>query len=185
MNILPGCPFERNEIAALYSSSITITQPALALTASHYPSPSTPMAATHNSIIDWPFTTSTPTAPEPKDLRATHPKAPYQPHNGYEQERLNRKRLITTLICLAIALLSDIVAITLYALVGEKEHRGEWLFRTWVVVSVGVGVMLALLAVAFWRNYVKARRSEDNDCDKSTPLKAIGRKGKLRVLACC
>ena len=143
------------------------------------------MAAAHASIIDWPFTTSTATAPEPTDLRATLPKTPYPPHNGYEQERLNRKRLITTLICLAIALLSDIVAITLYALVGEKEHRAEWLFRTWVVVSVGVSVMLALLAVSFWRNYVRVRRSDQSDCDKGTPLKAIGRKGELRVLACC
>jgi hypothetical protein len=135
-------------------------------------------------IIDWPLTASTATATEPKEGRATHPKTPYQTHNGYEQEYLNRQRLITTLICLAFALFSDVVAITLYVLVGVQEHRAEWLFRAWIVVSAGATVMLGCLAATFWRNDVRARRVEGCDCDKGTPLKAIGRKGKVRVLAC-
>ena len=143
--------------------------------------------ATQNSpsIIDWPLTASTATATGPKDLRAAHSKTPYQPHHGYEQEYLNRQRLITTLICLAFALFSDVVATTLYVLVGLQEGKAEWLFRSWIVVSAGSTVMLAFLAVTFWRNYVRARRSEDPDFGKGTPLKAIGRKGEFRVLSCC
>ena len=141
--------------------------------------------ATQNSpsIIDWPLTASTATATEPKPVRVTHSKTPYQQHHGYEQEYLNRQRLITTLICVAFALFSDVVATTLYVLVGVQEGKAEWLFRAWIVVSAGATVMLACLAVTFWRNYVRTRRSEEIDCDKGTPLKAIGRKGEFRVLA--
>lgn len=89
--------------------------------------------------------------------------------------------MIVALIGLAVALFSCVVSITLYVLVGLREHEADWLFRAWIVVSVGLAVFLGMLAASYWVNYKNAKKSPGGKegrggREKGTPLKALGRK---------
>jgi hypothetical protein len=123
-------------------------------------------------------TMMTPTLLAVEGKKAISIKTPYQPHNSYQAAYAARNRCTATLIYVMLALLSDVLSTTFYTYAANLKNDHPWLLLTWCVVSIGVTAMLALLFMLYYRAYKSCRGyAASEGSEKSTPLRALGRKG--------
>ena len=89
---------------------------------------------------------------------ATRPStSPYGPHNGYKKAYA-RKRLYQATSSLIVAIVAASLAIAVFFNLRYVNQQHPEVLLTFLVVSIGVSVVLAVFALFCFLEYKKARR---------------------------